>query len=118
MDEFQLNELKNSYYDYISQIPNGLQNIIAFISNNKVEQALNGIANLAEGLEFLLTVEQAFKQENLTINSNINQAMEFIREINASLVNQDYILLKDIIEYELIPIFSSSSEWVFTVKGE
>lgn len=118
MDEFQLNEIKNSYYEYLAQIPNGLNNIIAFLSNDKLESALNGISNLAEGLQFLLTVEQAMKQKNIIINSNVNQAMEFIQEINTSLKNQDYILLKDIIEYELIPIFSSSSEWVFTVKGE
>ncbi|MER2190101.1 MAG: hypothetical protein ABS951_04000 [Solibacillus sp.] len=113
MDQLQVNELKESYYEYIAKIPQGLQTIVGFLVNDKLEKAFNGIINLAEGLEFLLKVEQVLAESGFCSNSRIEEAMEIFKEINSSFENQDYILLKDLIEYELIPLFGSASEWGF-----
>ena len=113
MDLLQVNELKNSYYEYIAKIPQGLQTIVNFLANNELESAFNSIADLAEGLEFLLKIEQALKEQNIYINSRIMEVISIYSEINDSLVNEDYVLLKDLVEYELIPVFISTSEWVF-----
>lgn len=113
MDVAQINELKESYYEYIAKVPQGLQTIVNLLVNNEMEQAFISIANLAEGLEFLLKVEQALKEQNLQINSRIEEVVEIYNDLNNSLVNEDYILLKDLVEYELIPVFSSASEWTF-----
>lgn len=118
MDKTQVNELKNSYYEYISKIPQGLHMIVNLLANNEFEQAFNSVANLAEGLEFLLKVEQALEEKNLYINSRIKEVVEIYKEMNNSLVNEDYILLRDLVEYELIPVFSSSSEWIFEEEVE
>lgn len=118
MDQNQLLELKESYYEYIATVSQGLQNIVSFLSHNELEKTFAGIANLAEGLEFLLKVEDVFGQEGMTINSRLNESITIFGEINNSLVNEDYLLLKDLIEYELIPLFSTASEWIFINKGE
>lgn len=118
MDQNQLLELKESYYEYIAKVPQGLQLIVDFLNNNELENALNGIADLAEGLEFLLKIEQAFVSEGLKINSRIHEAMTIFNEMSDSLENEDYILLKDLVEYELMPIFSSASEWIFQKEVE
>lgn len=108
-----MNELKDSYYEYIVKIPQGLQTTLNLLTNNELEKAFNGIVNLAEGLEFLLKIEQVLAESGLKSNSRIEEAMSVFTEINSSLENQDYILLKDLIEYELIPLFGSASEWGF-----
>jgi len=113
MDAIQVNELKTSYYEYIANVPQGLKIIINFLAENEMEKAFNSIADLAEGLSFLLKVEDAFKEQNILINSRITEAVTIFNEVNESLVNEDYIMLKDLIEYELLPIFSSASEWTF-----
>ncbi len=113
MDSVQLNELKDSYYDYIVKVPQGLQMIVNFLSKNELEKAYNGIADLAEGLEFLLKIELVLKEKQFTVNSRIEEAITIFAEMNESLVNGDHIFLKDLIEYELSPIFISASEWVF-----
>lgn len=118
MNQNPLIELKESYYEYIATVPTGLQNIVSFLSHNEFDKAFSGIANLAEGLQFLLTIEDAFVQEGMTINSRLNESITILGEINDSLVNEDYLLLKDLIEYELIPLFSAASEWIFVNKGE
>lgn len=116
MDATQINELKESYYEYITKVPQGLQLIINLLAKNELATALNSIADLAEGLEFLLKIEQALKNHNFQINSRIEEVLEIYNEINNSLVNEDYILLKDLVEYELIPVFSSASEWIFQAE--
>lgn len=113
MEEAQLTELKNSYYEYIAKIPQGLQTIVSLLSNNEMEKAFSGIINLAEGVESLLKIEHALAENKVSSNSRVQEAMTVFEEINGSLGNQDYILLKDLIEYELIPLFSSASEWAF-----
>ncbi|WP_342473030.1 hypothetical protein MHH70_08230 [Metasolibacillus sp. FSL H7-0170] len=113
MEQVQINELKNSYYEYIAKIPQGLQTIINLLVNNELEKVFNSIADLAEGIEFLLKVEQAFKEQGIFTNSRIAEAITIFKNLNDSLANEDFILLKDLVEYELIPIFSSASEWVF-----
>lgn len=118
MEQNQLLELKNSYYEYIANVPTGLQNLMTFLAGNELEKAFNGIADLAEGLEFLLKVEEALVNNGLFINSRLNESIAVFNEVNESLVNEDFLLLKDLIEYELMPIFSSASEWTFETKGE
>lgn len=113
MDQIQLTELKDSYYEYINQVPQGLNVIVTLLEDNKLDAAFNSIANLAEGLEFLLKIEEALKQQNLYINSRIDEVMSTFHEINETLQNEDIVLLKDLIEYELVPAFSSASEWIF-----
>lgn len=118
MDQVQVDELKESYYEYINKIPQGLQTVVNFFANNEVEKALEGVANLAEGLVFLVKVEEALKDEGLVINSRLNEGLIAFEEINTSLINGDYLLLKELLEYELIPLFSSASEWFFIQEGE
>ena len=118
MEELNFNELKVSYYEYITKIPNGLKLIVEFLENNKLEDAFTGLANFAEGLEYLLKVEQVLFNEGYSINSRLNEANEIFEEINETLVNSDHILLKDLIEYELIHLLSSVSEWTFEKKDE
>lgn len=118
MEVLNLNDLKVSYYEYIMKIPNGLKLIVEFLENNNLEDAFTGLANFAEGLEYLIKVEQALFNEGYTINSRLNEANEIFEVINESLVNSDQILLKDLIEYELIPLLSSASEWTFEKKDD
>lgn len=118
MENVPTSEWKESYYEYIANIPQGLNIIVELLEKQQLQQAFNSIADLAEGLEFLIKVEQALKEQKYSINSRIVEVIEIYNEINTSLVNKDYILLKDLIEYELIPVFSSASEWVFQKEVE
>lgn len=117
MEELQVSELKISYYEYIVKIPQGIQTIIVHLTNNELENAFISLANLADGLDFLLKVESYLFAHNFIINSRINDALGIYNEINSSLENCDYILLKDLLKYELYPVFESCAEWQFVGKG-
>ena len=85
MDVTEINELKESYYEYITKIPQGLQTIVNLLANNETGQAFNSIADLAEGLEFLLKVEQALKEQSFQINSRIEEVLEIYNEIKSKI---------------------------------
>lgn len=112
----ELMELKNTYYDYVGNVSEGCQTIANTLRQEELIQAFQSIANFAEGLEWLLTVEHAMQVQGWTINSRIEEAQWVMKEINAALENQDLTLTADLFEYELVPIFLSASEWVFTQK--
>ena len=113
MDDMLVTDIKNTYYEYVNKVSDGCMMIAQNLRLQQYEQAFNDIVNLAEGLQWLISVEEVLKQNNFQINSRISEANEFMNEVNDALEQQDYVLLADLFEYELNPLFNSSSEWVF-----
>lgn len=113
MEAINVEGLKDAYYEYLMKIPNGLEVIVDLLNQQEMEQAFHSIANLAEGIESLIMIEQALLEKGTTINSRITEAMGIYNDINASLIEKNYGLLKEIIEVKLSPLFSSAIEWTF-----
>lgn len=112
----EIEEVKTSYYEYISKISEGCQIISNELRNNELESSFHSIANFAEGLQWLLQVEEALMNQGYEIKSRIAEAAEFMNEINDAIEQQDFTSVADLFEYEIKPIFSSASEWIFTEK--
>lgn len=115
--ENTIQELKNSYYDYVIKIANGCQYIANQLRLGKATGALEGIVDLSEGLEALLKIEGFLTEQHWTVKSRLEEANAYLVEINSALIDGDYVTVADIFEYEIQPIFDSASEWVFTFEG-
>ncbi|AWE06389.1 hypothetical protein DCE79_02870 [Lysinibacillus sp. 2017] len=113
MEQQLITDTKESYYLYASGIAQGCNQIANDLRTGQIENALNSIANLAEGIEWLLNVEQILAQHNLKIRSRIMEANEFLMEVNDALIQNDTITVADLFEYEIQPLFDSASEWAF-----
>lgn len=113
MDELLVEDIKNAYYEYVSKIPTGCLIISKSLRIEQYEQAFSDINDLAEGLQWLIQIEGLMQQSQHTINSRIFEANELMNEINTSLELKDYVLLADLFEYEIKPLFESATEWVF-----
>lgn len=111
-------ELKHNYYEYVSKISEGCLVITENLRKGHLEQAFLSIINFSEGIEWLMAAEQILKEQNLVINSRISEANDFLNEINQALEVQDFILVADLFEYEISPLFSSASEWIFMAVKE
>lgn len=114
----QLQEIKDSYYAYVSKVGDGCLTIANLFRQGKAQNAFESIVAFAEGIEWLVAAESALANEGFTINSRIIEANEFLIEINEALENQDLVTVADLFEYEIHPLFSSASEWLFTKKLE
>ncbi|MCP1143740.1 hypothetical protein [Lysinibacillus endophyticus] len=108
-----IDDIKHSYYEYVSKIAPGCEAIANQLRLGEINDALHLIINFAEGLSWLLSVEEKMKEYELKINSRIGEAQSFLKEINHELEQGDYITVADLFEYEIYPLFSSSTEWVF-----
>ncbi|WP_342581020.1 hypothetical protein [Ureibacillus sp. FSL W7-1570] len=108
-----INEIKNSYYEYVVKIAPGCEIIANKLRIGEIEDALYNIIQFSEGLSWLLAVEEKLKEQHFMINSRISEAQELLKEINEALEHKDFITVADLFEYEIQPLFNSASEWTF-----
>lgn len=113
----EIMEIKNTYYEYVSKVGAGCQYISNVLRKENYEDAFQSIIDFSEGVEWLVSVEEMMDEQGWIINSRVNEAKEFLIEINTAIENQDFILVADLFEYEIQPIFSSASEWIFVQEG-
>jgi hypothetical protein len=108
-----IDEIKQSYYEYVTKIAPGCATIANHIRTGELAEALQSILEFSEGLSWLITVEEKLKEHQYVIKSRISEANLFLKEINDALEQNDFITVADLIEYEIQPLFDSASEWVF-----
>lgn len=116
MEQQQMEELKASYYEYIANVPTGLRFIYTSLQEGRLKEAFDSLANLAEGLESLLLIEQALQTEGVTSNSRLGEAVHIYEKMNVALSTKDYEQLLQIMEQQLIGVFASASEWQFSTN--
>jgi len=108
-----IDDIKQSYYEYVSKIAPGCEAIANQLRLGNNNDALQSIINFAEGLSWLLSVEEGMGENGFKISTRIAEVQSFLVEVNFELEQSNYITVADLFEYEIYPLFSSSTEWVF-----
>ena len=108
-----IEETQSSYYEYVTNIPSGCQRIADFITTGAVENALQEIAILSEGLAWLLEVEQHMEVQSYKINSHIRDAVNLYKGVNAALEEKNYVVVAMQFEQEMTSLFNESNSWRF-----
>lgn len=111
--EQNIEEVKVSYYEYIIKVSDGAKIIADLLRKELFEKAFKSIGDFAEGLEWLVNVEKNLIEQGYSINSRISEVIDFMNEINNAIEEADFVLVADLFEYEIQPVFSSASEWIF-----
>ena len=92
------NELLNDIKSYIIKVNDRLENIIDDI---RIENKLDELADFIEGLLYcvrgLILINVDIDIDEININNKIEEILE-------ALENQDYNLIADILEYEVLEI--------------
>lgn len=114
----QLQDLKDTYYEYIGKVGSGCLTVANLIRAGHYQDAFQGIIDFAEGMQWAITVEASLQEQGYVINSRIAEASELLTDVNEALETQDMITVADLFEYEIHPLFSSASEWIFTKQSE
>jgi len=82
------------------------ENLVELISINNEEIRNNGGKINTQVFESILEYIQIFMTEAININSNcinVEKFNEILKEILEALKNNDFILMSDMFEYEIIP---------------
>lgn len=98
-------EIVDEYYKYVAKIPAGLQYIADNLRADNVPTALNEILNFSEGITWINQMEEILMNQGVITNLNKHQLEDYLNLINEGLEKQDFVLVADIFEYEVLPYF-------------
>lgn len=99
--------------EYIVKLEAGIIEGIKLVRNNEESQAMEILPYIIDGVEWL---NDAMK---LTVGihgeeTNYNEVKEKLIEIVEAFNNEDYILVGDLLEYEILPVIG---QWKVTIRN-
>ena len=103
-----MDEIKNSinmFNEYVGNLPKASTYISDMIKQDDLPTALNLILIFSEGMSWVIEMNTLLVKENVVKPLNIDQLKTFLAEITEGLLVQDYILIADLLEYEIVPFF-------------
>lgn len=113
--EDKINSLRTAC-EYIDSLKSGVNIAVQHFQNNKRKEAADIIIQLAEGFEWLinvLTLTEDVQKEKI----EVARILENINNINEAFENEDYILVSDILEYEIIPLLNEQQKSIIDSIG-
>lgn len=108
----QLHELIDSYNDYMKKVPVGCQKIADSLREDMIAEAMQDIINFTEGANWLSQASIYFQQNGISVELETEKIHDYLNEVNSGLEMQDYIVVADMFEYEILPFFEESSSEV------
>lgn len=104
-----IEEVIESYNMYLEKLIFGCDKIVELLNEERIEEALNSIANFSEGIMWMIEVKQHLINQDIVVDFNQNKIMSYFKEINEGLELKDYVLVSDLLEYEIIPFLHECS---------
>lgn len=101
----QIEEVISNYNAYIHRIPAGCSQIVRFINENRISEALEMIVDFSEGITWLTSARSYLEADGIILDWKENQVTDFLNEINTGLEVGDFVIVSDIFEYEITPFF-------------
>ena len=96
-------EILESANEYLDNLKNGVESIFNLIQESKEREAIELIPQVAEGMQWIDQVLTATK-DLLNIDEGLGIVNQYIEEISEALDNEDYILVGDLFNYEILPV--------------
>ncbi|AMA62934.1 hypothetical protein SFB93_00140 [Kurthia gibsonii] len=105
-----------NYNEYIERIKLNINPLIESLREEKPEEQLNEVANLIEGLEWLVTVNQKLSELNYENKIDVFSLNQQLQEVVVAIENQDYNLCADILEYDILETIQTYQP--YNLEGE
>ena len=93
-------EVLQTANDYMNNLKNGIVNLANMIQEGKEQEAITIIPQVVDGIEWIVQVIILTKE-------GLNDQLQ---EIIEALENEDYILVGDLFNYEILPILENIHE--------
>lgn len=100
-------QLIEDYNNYISNIPEGCQQLSTLIKEKNVQEAVQQIINFSEGISWLIYAKEIFEQQSIEVAFDKADLEIMLNEINSALENQDFYLVSDIFEFGIKEFFEN-----------
>ena len=110
-------EIIGTAAEYIVKASEGIEQIIDFFQSGGEDIATRMMVDLIEGIEWLVQAIEGTRDIHGKYSPDISQANSVLTEITEAYENMDYVLLSDLLEYELLPIVNLWQEQLANIKG-
>jgi hypothetical protein len=89
--------------EYIYELKKGITNVVQYIQDGQEQSAFKLIGQIADGIEWLLQAIKLTKDyhQGKVSDNNINEKLS---EIVEALENEDYVLVSDLFNYEILEV--------------
>ncbi|SHE57126.1 hypothetical protein [Clostridium fallax] len=92
--------------EYLNALIEDASNVAELFREDEISQGLFFISNISEAIEVVCQAVIEI-QSILTEEFDLDNLNNFMNEMIQALENEDYILLGDLLEYEIIPILEN-----------
>lgn len=96
-------EILNTADDYIENIKIGIEELVSKINSGEENNGLKLISPVIDGVEWLINAINLTKDFHKG-KISIKNTNDILAEMIEALENQDYVLIGDLFQYELLPI--------------
>lgn len=99
--------------EYIVKLESGIAESVRLFKSGEEGQAVKMIYDIIDGIEWLTDVMRltvGVHEKKIEIDETNNQLVEIVEAFN----NEDYILVADLFEYEILPIIG---QWKVIIRN-
>ncbi|MCI1477729.1 MAG: hypothetical protein LKH93_00305 [Clostridium beijerinckii] len=89
--------------EYLENLLGGVKKVVNYIEQGEEEKGIDLIQPIADGIEWLLSAVN-LTQEAHKGSVEIGQINEKLGEVVDALENEDFVLVGDLFNYEILPI--------------
>lgn len=106
MNQQLIQETKQSVYEYNPRLITGIEQVCNFIQTGKETEGLSLLSKVLEGIQW--TIQAISGINKITPNCLPNEELIFdhINEMLSGLEMGDYVLVTDLLEYEILPFLN------------
>ncbi|SHK14381.1 hypothetical protein SAMN02745883_01365 [Caminicella sporogenes DSM 14501] len=112
----QMQEVLNGLYMYLERLISGIIKTAELYQGGNEGKANENMIDIIDGINWIIegiTATSEIQKEKI----NITDMNEYFDEIVQAFENSDYILLSDLLEYEIVPVLKNWKEKIFVSIG-
>ncbi|RKL68336.1 hypothetical protein CR203_07600 [Salipaludibacillus neizhouensis] len=107
-------ETKKSLLEYIPRLIQGSESIGEALQSGEQYKAMKQLPDLFEGIQWITSALKGIEKNHYSFNINTAELNGNLKEMEDALKNQDFVLLADLLEYEISPILE---DWLNKIEA-
>lgn len=106
-------EVLSTANEYMENLKSGINKLVDYIQGGEEQSGIELIPDIADGIGWIIDVVN-LTRESQKENIDISMIDEKLSEVVEAIENEDYILVGDLFNYEILPILESVHEGIKT----
>lgn len=106
MDQMELDQLITTYNEYLAKLHPVAEHICEDLEATAFRELPPALPAFLEGLEWVTTAADSLVRIGKVESSGYQSLLDLIRNMGEAMDNRDYNLLRDLLDYEFLPLLA------------